>query len=125
MALTCIKWTRRLGGVIGAAAIALSLGAHAATDVDVLAMKDAWLKGNWKALADLRPRFAGHPLEPYPAYWLLVGQINHADPNEVRAFLKRYPDGPLAESLRREWLKSLAAQGAWDVFRTEHPSLVS
>jgi soluble lytic murein transglycosylase len=128
MALTCIKWTRSLGGLLAALAFAaaLPLQARAAVgDADVLAMKDAWQKGNWKALADFRTRFAGHPLEPYPAYWLLVGQIHRADPDEVRAFLKRYPDSPLSESLRREWLKSLAAQGSWDVFRAEHPSLVS
>ena len=128
MALTCIKRIRQLGGSLAAMALvaALSIDGHAApTDADVLAMKEAWQKGNWKALADLRTRFAGHPLEPYPQYWLLVGQISRADPAEVRAFLKRYPDGPLAETLRREWLKSLAAQGAWDVFRAEHPNLVS
>jgi len=128
MALTCIKRIRRLGGSLAAMALvaAFSIDGRAApTDADVLAMKEAWQKGNWKALADLRTRFAGHTLEPYPQYWLLVGQISRADPAEVRAFLKRYPDGPLAETLRREWLKSLAAQGAWDVFRAEHPSLVS
>src|SRR5437868_4175795 len=127
MALTCIKWTRRLGGALAAAlALAAPLAAGAAvTDADVVAMRDAWQKGNWKVLADYRARFAGHVLEAYPAYWLLVGQINRADPAEVRAFLKRYPDTPLAETLRREWLKSLAAQGTWDVFRAELPSLVS
>ena len=123
MALTCIKWTRRLGG-----ALALSLAAtaaHAVTDADVVAMREAWQKGNWKALADYRVRFAGHPLEAYPWYWLLMGQLTRSDPNDVRAFLARYPDTPLAETLRREWLKTLAAQGQWDAFRAEHPNLVS
>src|SRR6476661_3981059 len=123
MALTCIKWTPRLGG-----ALALSLAAtaaHAVTDADVVAMREAWQKGNWKALADYRVRFAGHPLEAYPWYWLLMGQLTRSDPNDVRAFLARYPDTPLAETLRREWLKTLAAQGQWDAFRAEHPNLVS
>src|SRR5690349_16537056 len=123
MALTCIKWTRRLAGALALAAAATA--AHAVSDADVVAMREAWQKGNWKALADFKVRFAGHPLEAYPSYWLLVGQLNRADPNEVRTFLQRYPDTPLAETLRREWLKSLAAQGEWDVFRSEHPNLVS
>ncbi|HUP96469.1 MAG TPA: transglycosylase SLT domain-containing protein [Usitatibacter sp.] len=122
MALTCIKTTRFL---LAAVSLAFACGAHAASDADVLAMKEAVQKGNWKALGELRPRFAGHPLEAYPTYWLLAGQIHRADPADVRAFLKRYPDGPLAETLRREWLKSLAASGNWEVFRAEHPQLLA
>jgi soluble lytic murein transglycosylase len=122
MALTCIKRVRRL---CAAALVACCLPALAATDADLLALKDAAQKNNWRALEQMRTRFAGHPLEAYPAYWLLSGQIQRADPAEVRAFLARYPDSPLTETLRRDWLKSLAAAGSWDVFRSEHPSLVS
>ena len=121
MALTCIKMNRLLCAAAMVAAAALA--AHAASDADLLAMKDAVQKGNWKALEPLRARFAGHPLEAYPTYWLLSGQLNRADPAEVRAFLKRNADSPLAEVLRREWLKSLAAAGSWDTFRGEHPNL--
>ena len=125
MALTCIKMNRLLRATGLVAAALAAAHASAATDADLLAMKDAAQKGNWKALEQLRPRFAGHPLEAYPAFWLLSGQLPRADPAEVRAFFKRYPDSPLAETLRREWLKSLAASGAWDAFRGEHPSLVA
>ena len=124
MALTCIKLLRLLGcaGLVAAAAA----GAHAATqatDADLLAMKDAQQKGNWKALEQLRGRLAGHPLEAYPAFWLLAGQLQRADPVEVRAFLKRHADSPLAETLRREWLKVLGASASWELFRAEHPQL--
>ncbi|HET9471220.1 MAG TPA: transglycosylase SLT domain-containing protein, partial [Usitatibacter sp.] len=51
--------------------------------------------------------------------------IDRAAPDEVQAFLAKYPSGPLAESLRRDWLKSLGAAGSWDLFRAEHPKLVS
>jgi len=124
MALTCIK-TRRLIGACALLALALHARAASVGDADVVALREAMQKGNVRALAELRTRFAGHPLEAYPAYWLLAGQVARADPAEVRAFLQRYADSPLAETLRREWLKSLAAAGAWDVFRAEHPSLVS
>jgi soluble lytic murein transglycosylase len=123
MALTCIKLARLL--VAAAFAATLSWPAFCATDADVLAAKEAMQKANWKALEQLRARFAGHPLEAYPSYWLLMGQLARADPAEVRGFLKRYADGPLAESLRREWLKTLAASGAWELFRAEHPNLVA
>ncbi|HET6264376.1 MAG TPA: transglycosylase SLT domain-containing protein [Usitatibacter sp.] len=122
--MTRIKTPLLIVAALLAAACTLASRA-AATDADVLALKEAAQKGNWKAIEQLRPRFAGDPLEAYPVYWLLAGQLARADPAEVRAFLKRYADSPLAETLRREWLKSLAAAGAWDVFRAEHPSLVS
>ncbi len=129
MALTCIKMKRWLRAAALAASAALTAhagaGASVAADADLIAMKDAMQKGNWKALEQLRPRLAGHPLEAYPTYWLLVGQLGRADPAEVRAFLKRHADSPLAESLRREWLKSLAAAGNWDTFRGEHPILLA
>ena len=124
MALTCIK-TDRLLRALAPVALALVARVALAADVDLLALREAVQKGNVKALADFRTRLAGHPLEPYPAYWLLAGQLARADPAEVRAFLKRYPDSPLAESLRREWLKALAAAGSWEEFRAEHPNLVS
>ncbi|MGE5097369.1 MAG: transglycosylase SLT domain-containing protein [Betaproteobacteria bacterium] len=101
-----------------------SPASRAATEADVLLAKEAAQKGHWKALDALRPRFAGDILEPYPAYWLLAGSVDRADPNEVRAFLDRYPGTPLAESLRREWLKALGAARSWDTFREQVKLLV-
>jgi soluble lytic murein transglycosylase len=105
--------------------MASAAGAFAVSDADLIALKEAAQKGNLRALDAMRARFAGHPLEAYPTYWLLTGQIKNADPAEVSAFLARYADSPLAESLRREWLKSLAAAGSWELFRAEQPKLVS
>ncbi|MEP7259741.1 MAG: transglycosylase SLT domain-containing protein [Usitatibacter sp.] len=124
MALTCIKLVKAAtcAAIIAAAP---HFAFAAAADTDLLTLKDAAQKGNWRVLDQLRPRFSGHPLEAYPTYWLLSGQLAHTDPAEVRAFLARYPDSPLSETLRRDWLKSLAVAGNWTVFRAEHPSLVS
>src|SRR5688572_3905477 len=114
----------RLSASVLTFSLALGSGpAVAATDVDVLAAKEAAQKAQWKALEALRPRFAGHPLEAYPAYWLLAGSIDRANPAEVQAFLARYKDGPLVDSLRREWLRALGASGQWDLFRAEFPKL--
>jgi soluble lytic murein transglycosylase len=123
MALTCIKW-------FSAALCATVLFAPCATlaqgvrDVDLAAAKEALRKGRWQAIEQLKPRFAGTLLEAYPAYWLLDGNIQDADPDAVRAFLARNPTGPLAESLRRDWLKALGAAGEWELFRAERPRLV-
>ena len=126
MALTCIKqiWSVLCAGALALPAVALAQPAPD-PDPDLVAARDAVVKGQWKVLEQLKPRFAGKLLEPYPAYWLLDGNIERADPAEVQAFLAKYPTGPLAESLRRDWLKVLGAAQSWDLFRTEHPRLIA
>ncbi|HET7728780.1 MAG TPA: transglycosylase SLT domain-containing protein [Usitatibacter sp.] len=118
--MTCIKTVRWLAA---AAMLALASGACAqgATDSDVLAAREAAARGNWRALEAMRARFAGHPLEAYPTYWLLAGTVERADPAEVRAFLARHGRTPLGDSLRREWLRALGASGSWEAFREEYP----
>lgn len=124
MALTCIKLAKSAACAAIIAAVPHFVCA-ATPDADILALKEAAQKGNWRVFDQIRPRISGHPLEAYPAYWLLSSQLSRADPADVRAFLARYPDSPLSESLRREWLKSLATIGDWAAFRAEHPTLVS
>src|SRR5512132_1660026 len=121
MALTCIKTTRWIVCAALAALAFATARAQPAGDAEVLAARDAAQRGNWRVLDALRPRFAGHPLEAYPTYWLLAGSVDRADPADVRAFLDRYPKGPLAEGLRREWLRALGAASAWETFRAEYP----
>ena len=118
MALTFIKIAR----AIAASLVLAGPAAHAmAPDSDVLAARDAAQRGQWKALEAIRARLAGHPLEAYATYWMLSGSVDRADPAEVRAFLERHPGTPLAESLRREWLRALGAAAAWETFRAELP----
>ena len=124
MALTCIKMilAAACGAAFGLAPAATS--AQSPGDSDVLAAREAAQRGNWKVLDSYRTRLAGHVLEAYPTYWLLAGNVDASDHKEIRAFLARYPNSPLAESLRREWLKSLGAARSWDDFRAEYPRVV-
>lgn len=125
MALTCIKMVSALMCAAALARAPLACGGQAPGDADLLAARDAARMGQWKLLEQLQPRFAGQLLAAYPAYWLLAGNLDRADAADVQAFLARYPDGPLAESLRRAWLKVLGKSGSWELFRAEHPLLVS
>ena len=125
MALTCIKMASALMCAAALALAPLACGGQAPGDGDLLAARDAARMGQWKLLEQMQPRFAGQLLEGYPAYWLLSGNLDHADAADVQAFLARYPDGPLAENLRRAWLKLLGKAGSWELFRAEHPKLVS
>jgi soluble lytic murein transglycosylase len=124
MTLTCIKW---ISSCLCATALAAGAGplVREPADADLAAARESVQKGRWKVIEQLRPRFAGTILEAYPAYWLLDGNIDRAAPDEVQAFLAKYPSGPLAESLRRDWLKALGASASWDLFRAEHPKLVT
>src|SRR5260221_6558459 len=109
MALTCIK---TMAAVLLAAALAQAPArAQTGSDADLLAARDAAQRGQWKALEALRPRLTGHPLEAYPGYWLLAGTLDRADPAEIAAFLARYADSPLAESLPPASATPLRATG--------------
>ena len=124
MALTCIKTMVAMASCGALVAYSAAGLAQSAGDAEILAAKEAAQKSQWKALEAIRARVAGHPLVAYPAYWLLSGTIDRANPAEVQAFFVRYPDGPLAEGLRREWLRTLGTSGQWDFFRAEFPKLV-
>ena len=123
IALTCIKtaWASLCAAIISAWPLpSLAQG----SDADVLAAREAAQRGQWKIVENYRARLAGHVLEAYPWYWMIAGSVDRIDPREVRAFLDRYPATPLAESLRREWLRALGASATWDVFRAEFPKVV-
>ncbi|HEX7559398.1 MAG TPA: hypothetical protein VF386_09365, partial [Usitatibacter sp.] len=88
--MTCIKRVRN-AACVGLVALAPAFArADAPSDADVLAARDAALRGQWKQVETYRARLAGHILEAYPAYWLLAGNIERSDPREVQAFLTRY-----------------------------------
>lgn len=122
--MTFVKRGREifLGAALTLAATAAS--GQQAVDTDVLGARDAAQRGQWKVVEAYRARLAGHVLEPYVDYWLLAGAIDRSDARDVRAFLARHDGTPLAETLRRDWLKSLGAAGAWETFRAEHPRVL-
>jgi len=121
MALTFIK-TLVMAAAIAAAAAPRASPAQS-SDADFLAAKEAAQRGQWSRLEGYRARLAGHVLEAYPAYWLLAGNVERADPKDVQAFLARYPGSPLAESLRRDFLRALGAAQSWELFRAEYPRM--
>ncbi len=108
------------------AGLALSIGgglAQAASraDADFMAARAAFDRGDGGRLEALAPQLAGHVLEPYVAYWRLKVKLEGAADDEVRAFLARWPDTPLADRLQVEWLKLLAKRGQWAAFATLYP----
>jgi soluble lytic murein transglycosylase len=109
---------------VGLAALALFSAAQpclAQSDADFLAARAAFDKGDRVKLATLSPKLRGHVLEPYVDYWRLKLAIDEAPAEAVRDFLARYPDTPLAEKLRVDWLKVLGKKADWNRFATDYP----
>ncbi|MEO8103036.1 MAG: hypothetical protein ABI790_10935, partial [Betaproteobacteria bacterium] len=104
-----------------------------AADRELISARDAFEKHQLRNLASARDRFrsayADYPLAGYVEYWWLLanlaqgtafGSTNAAD---FSAFLAAQPDGVLAESLRKEWLRALGKLERWDLFAPEFQRL--
>jgi len=106
--------------VLAAAAPAL-----AQSDADLLAARAAFDKGDKAKLAAAAARLNGHVLAPYVTYWQLKLGLDDASPASVRSFLDRYPNTPLADRLRADWLKSIGRKSLWDRFAEDYGTPVS
>jgi soluble lytic murein transglycosylase len=108
-----------------AAPLAAAAGPRAKTarDDPVLAAQEAFEKGRASQLASYAAALRGHILEPYVEYWTLRLAIDEVGPQTVRDFLGKYNGTLVGEQLRRDWLKALARQQAWDDFEAELPNV--
>lgn len=95
--------------------------ASAQTDADFLAAKAAYERGERTRVAALAPKLSGHVLAPYVAYWQLKLGLDDASPAAVRTYLDRYPNTPLGDRLRVEWLKLLGRNAIWHQFAVDWP----
>ncbi len=104
---------------------------------DFQAVKDAYSRGDTKTLEGLADRLDGQALQSYPQYWLLTNQIARAQLSSgdtttseslntrIQEFLKRHAESPLAEQLRKDWLRTLGRNGDWGTFRNESMRLLT
>src|SRR6185437_120738 len=101
---------------VAALVVLAATHALAQSDAGFLAAKAAFERGDWRRLDALAPSAAGHPLERYVRYWQIRSRLDEASSDDVQSFLARYPDGPLSDRLRVDWLKTLGKRGDWDRF---------
>ena len=85
-------------------------------------MKQAFSRGDKARLAALLPQAAGHPLEPWAAYWTLKARLQDAGSDEVQAFLARWSGTYQEDRLRNDWLLLLGQRRQWDEFAQLHPA---
>lgn len=90
--------------------------AQTAGDNVLLQMQEAARKGDKARLAALLPQTAGHPLEPWAAYWELKSRLNTAGPSEVEAFLQRWRGTYQEDRMRNDWLLLLGQRRQWADF---------
>ncbi len=114
-------WFRSACGVVAATFCVAAAPATAQSDADFIAAKAAYERGDWRSLDALAPAVAGHPLERYVQYWQLKSRRDEASADAVDAFIARYPDSPLADRMRVEWLKALGKRGDWTRFAANYP----
>jgi peptidoglycan lytic transglycosylase len=110
--------------VVAAAAFALAAAvppAQAQSDADFIAARAAYERGDRVRLDALAPKLQTHLLAPYVEYWQLRSRLDAASADDVRAYLARWPQTPLADRLQLEWLKVLGKRGDWQAFAAEYP----
>src|SRR4030095_6574487 len=99
-------------------------GARAApepSDEDFLAAKAAFERGQRTRFEVLAPKLAGHVLEGYVEYWQLSLHLDTAGTDEVQAYLSKWPESPLADRLRADYLKVLGKRADWVAFGAMYP----
>jgi len=115
-------FARRL---VTAFAIACAGAALAQSDADLLAARAAYDKGDRAKLAAIAPRLSNHVLAPYVAFWQLRLGLEDAPPEAIRSYLDKYPNTPLADRLRTEWLKFLGRRALWSRFGADYAAPAS
>ncbi|MGZ8201731.1 MAG: hypothetical protein ACXWUB_00645 [Burkholderiales bacterium] len=112
---------RTIARLLLVAAAWSALPAHAASEDDFLAAREAFRAGDARKLDTYARRLQGHVLEPYATYWQLRLRLENAAPEEVRRFIVNYSDTLLAGRMLGEWLRQLARTQQWDLFDAEYP----
>ena len=107
--------------IVAAALLLFVPHVAAQSDADFVAARTAFDRGDWRRLDAVAPALAGHVLERYVRYWQLKSRLDASSPDAVSAFIARFPDGPLADRLRVDWLKELGKRGDWNRFAIDYP----
>ena len=110
-------------GVAGAMALGTAVQAQAlsAGDRAVLDAREAFRKGQDRAVRAALERVQGHPLEPLVAYWDARLGLEQMPPERIRAVLDRWAGTYYEDRLRNDWLRLLGSRRDWTLFLAEWP----
>ncbi len=96
-------------------------GGSAKGDDAIAEMGQAFKKADRKRLVALLPQVAGHPLEPWGAYWELRSRLDSANPQEIHDFFSRFAGSYQEDRLRNDWLLLMGQRRDWAGFAQELP----
>ena len=111
-----MQWNKILTPLCAAALIGTVTpwaAAQNAGDDVLIQMQEAARKGDKQRLSALLPAAAGHPLEPWAAYWELRARLRDASQAEIEAFLQRWQGTYQEDRLRNDWLLLLGQRREW------------
>lgn len=95
-------------------------------DSHFLAARKAFQADNITLLEDYAQKLQHHVLSPYTEYYQLKLNLDSTtDFKRIKSFLTRHENTFIADRLRSEWLKYLAKNQRWDLFRPELEKLVN
>ena len=116
-----------LGGALALCLACASAGIAAqGGDARILAAQEALRVGDRDTLERLAREPDTHELDSYVRYWLLYNKLARKEPvpeAELTEFLVSESGSLLAERLRGDWLRRLAADEAWGSFLRVYPDL--
>ena len=92
----------------------------AARRAEFKAAEAALARGDLSRFQAYKTALKSYPLYPYLEYEQLRRQLSSADSAQIRQFLNRYADTPLAEQLRATWLERLARGSRWTEYLEFH-----
>jgi soluble lytic murein transglycosylase len=92
-------------------------------DERFLAARDAYRQGQYPRLVENARHLRGYVLEPYVEYYQLRMRLEELPSEAVREFLARQSGSYIGESLRRDWLRTLARKREWTLFEADYPGL--
>lgn len=87
---------------------------------DYRAALDALRAGQRARAISLTEKLDGYVLQGYLEYELYKDRVGALRSAELQAFLARSAFAPVADSLRKLWLRELAARGDWKLFHAEY-----
>ena len=89
---------------------------------DFIAARNAIKQGQRSRYQQLAQGLKDYPLYPYLEFWDLNRNLSTVTSNEIKSFVHRYEELPLARRLQLHWLEKLAKQGRWQLLVDHYKS---
>ncbi|NIO40529.1 MAG: transglycosylase SLT domain-containing protein [Burkholderiales bacterium] len=99
------------------------VGYTVAADEAFLAAHNAYQEGEIETLDANLPLLYEHELLPYVQYWRFGMDIERANAEQIRTFLRSVDGMLVAERMRADWLRELAKREQWSDFLVESRQL--